>query len=98
VHRQLSVALLRFRAAAVRSGESLDALSDAELLEGLGWIVVDDTIEYSALLAAGIERVGQDWPVLLEEARSRFVGRSERAGRGWWLRRFLPWRAERPRR
>jgi hypothetical protein len=88
---ELTSALLRFRTSAARCGESVDMLSDAQVLEGLGKLVTDDLIDHVKLLAAGLDRVGPEWPHLLDEGRARYAVRSQQSRPKWSLRKWIPW-------
>lgn len=85
----MTVALLRFRAAAARCGEPFDQLSDEQLLTGLGRVCAEGTFASAALRAAGIERVGPEWAELLEVTRATCGGTEKKSRSTRSLRRRI---------
>ena len=94
VKLRVSVALLRYRAAAERSGVSVASLSNEQLLIGLARLAAERSPNWRRIDRAAAERVGPDWSYLLVAAllshvtvsSSKNKSRSRLAQRVWvWL-------------
>jgi hypothetical protein len=93
VKLRMAFALLRYRAAAERSGVSVASLSNEQLLIGLGRLAAEGSLNWHRIDRAASERIGPDWPYLMEgallspvTASSSSNARSRLAQRFWvWL-------------
>lgn len=90
---RLAFALLRYRAAAERSGVSVAGLSDAQLLVGVARLAAAGSVDWHSVDRAAMRRVGPAWSYIVEvavlgdaTARSSAGNRSHLAQQlGVWL-------------